>query len=785
MSFPPNKLYRFEEFELAPSRRTVTRDGKPLVLSQKAFELLAYLVTNPARVLTKDELLKAVWPNSFVEESNLAQQISALRRALTDRAGCIVTVPGQGYQFTAEVGEESFASQPGQPQSGEFMVHTVRERTRIVVEDSSSADYAPHVALAASRRTRWVPATIVALLLAGIAAWPIWHRFHKPLAGDHHSILLADFENRTGDEVFGPVLKNALEIDLEQSPLLSIVSRSQVRTTLQQMGSPPDAPLTGPVAREVCARSGAQAFLSGSIAALGNTYILTLESTDCVTGKRLALLEARAKGRDAVLSALDDLDSRMRHELGESLHSIQGFDVTIAQETTPSFDALVAYSRGMQVNVRGLLNAESIPFFERAIQLDPKFAMAYEALGAANANIGENEREGEAFEKAYELRQPTSVHEQFLITSRYYEVVQNDPDAAAKNFQLWTASYPLDGVAWASLANTYTQMGRYAEAIQAGRKAVAIQPNSVFGYVVLSRAYKRASQLEQAKNTCQTAQARGLDSWHLHSILFQVAVAEHDEAGMERESSWDKGMPSANQTLDNSAFAAATAGKLQAAERLFDETEEVSKKYQYNDYIEGAETDRAEAETDLGAFTTARATLDRRFAGSRPNSLPGALAAARAGDTRYAKQLLVEELKTPSSPNTLTRKVDIPELQAAIDIQERKPVEALHALEVATDYELRDYVIFSLRGRAYLDAHRGAEAAEEYRKILTNPGIDPVSPLYPLAHLGLARAYAMQNRTQESRKEYEALFALWRDADGDLPVLKQARTEYAHLAVSK
>jgi DNA-binding winged helix-turn-helix (wHTH) protein/tetratricopeptide (TPR) repeat protein len=778
MSQSRNGLYRFDEFLLDRLKRTLVRGGAPVSLSPKAFDVLTCLVTNPGRVVTKEELLKAVWPESCVEEGNLVQHIVALRKAFADRAGLIVTVPGRGYQFAAEVYEDLPALVQDQP--GSVVIQTVHERTTIVLEETAEKpgrDLDGRLALPAPPQSRlWVPIAIAAVLLLGFGTWIGWTRLHQPAPGDHRQIVLADFDNRTSEEVFDVVLKNALEIDLEQSPLLTIVSLSRTRDTMQQMGHSRQDRLTADLAREVCERNSAQATLSGSITKLGNTYVITLDATDCVSGRTLAKLQSQAPNQDETLKALDGIASQMRGKLGESLHSIQGFDVPIQQSTTSSFDALVAYSRGVL-----LPDAEAIPFFERAIQLDPKFAMAYEKLGGAYGNLGAVATTRQLFTKAYELRQPTSASEQFMITSRYYEIVQDDLDQAVKNYELWTRSYPLDAVVWGTLSNAYTQMGRYPEAIVAAERARSIDPNSRYILVVLARAYKRASQFEQAQAVCKDAIARGKDSWAIHSILLQDAVALHDEAAIARENAWDKGKPTENQTLENAAFAEATAGRLQHAGQLFHDAQAITAKEKLQEFAFQLDADESEVNRLLGVTGQSRAIAVKIPIDRDDISFVAGFSAALTGDTAYAKRVIEEQSRTAPASSTLVQKVQVPLMSAALALHEGNPAHAVALLEPANVYRAREYYVPSLLGEAYLDMHQPAQAAAEYQDILSTPGIDPVSPMYPLAHLGLARSFAMQSKLSESRKEYETFFSLWKNADADVPVLKQAHLEYAQL----
>jgi DNA-binding winged helix-turn-helix (wHTH) protein/tetratricopeptide (TPR) repeat protein len=773
MSLSRIGLYRFDEFVVDRLKRTLVRGDVPVPLSPKPFEVLSYLVENPGRVITKEELLKAIWPESFVEEGNLAQHIAALRKAFADRAGYIVTIPGSGYQFAAEVHHNAFVP-IHQPDS--FLTQTVRERTRIIVQESSggSGDVpATRAALHGRTRNRiWIPVAIAAVLATGLGGWFAWNRMRWTPTGEHLDIVLADFDNRTGEEVFDVVLKNAVEIDLEQSPLLSIVPLSRTRSTMQQMGHGPQDRQTPELAREVCERNSAQAMLSGSITKLGNSYVITLDAMDCVSGKKLARLESQARNQDEILQTVDGIASKMRRKLGESAHSIQGFDVPIQQSTTPSFEALVAYSRGIIAP-----DADAVQYFERAIQLDPNFAMAYEKLGAANGNRGNIATTRQLFKKAYELRKSTSIAEQFMITSRYYEIVEDNLDLAAKNYELWTRSYPLDVLVWATLANTYTQMGRYPEAIQAGERARSIDPNSKFMFVVLARAYKRASQFAQAEAVCKDAIARGKDTWGVHSILLQIAVAEHDEVGIARENAWDKGKPTENQTLENAAFVEATAGRLQHAKELFREAQALTAKDESADFAFQLDSDEAEVDRLLGAPAASRVMAAKVPIDQDDISFVAGFSAALTGDIAYARRVIEEQTRTAPANSTLVQKVQVPLVNAAIALREGKPERAVALVEPANVYRAREYYVPTLLGEAYLEMHQATEAAVQFQDIIANPGIDPASPMYPLAHLGLARSYAMQNKIPDSLKEYDAFFFLWKDADADLSVMKEARLE--------
>ena len=771
-----NDLYRFEGFVLDPLKRTLVREGRVVGLSSKGFDVLTYLVRNPGRVVEKEELLQAVWPGAFVEEGNLAQHISGLRKALGDRADVIVTIPRQGYQFTAAVERESSTAAVPQAHGGDVIVQTVRERARVVMEEVTPRRDALPMPRRRLTRLRMV-GCVLGLAVIAAGAWLVWQRARQPRSGDIRKIVIADFDNRTGDEVFDFVLKNALEIDLEQSPLLTTVSLAETRRTLQAMERSPDERLTAPLAREVCERNEGQAVLSGSVIRLDSRYVILLDATNCITGKRLVALQSDAAGKDGVLDALGDAAVRMRRKLGESLRSVESFDVPIEQSTTPSFDALLAYSHGLHSGDQD----DALAYLERAIQIDPNFAMAYESIGVVQGNRHNMDAAKDAFAKAYELHQPVSASEQFIITARYYEIVQEDTELAIRNYVLWLKSYPLKGWVWATLANAYTQVGRYPEAIEAGERSRTVAPDSGFSYIVLARAYKRASRFDEAQAVCNESLRRGLGGWGIHSILLQIAAARHDEAAMQRENVRDAGKPTENQTLDDAAYGEATMGRLHHADELFATSKALSVANGSQDFAVEVDADQAEADRLLGALSQARDHAAAVPIEANETTFQAALNAAFSGDAAYAKRALLEQKTKAPSTSIMARQIRIPLLEAAIALAEDHPAEVPALLKRVQPYALRDYYAFSLLGEAYLRLHQPDAAAAQYNLILANPGIDPLSPMLPLGHLGLARAYAMEGKKPEAREEYETLFALWKNADPDLPVLKQARVDYGRL----
>jgi DNA-binding winged helix-turn-helix (wHTH) protein len=455
--------YRFGSFEVHPAGRTVTDGGEAVAITSRAFDVLLYMVRNPRRLLTKEELLKAVWADAAVEEGNLTQSVFLLRKALNGNARpepLIVTVPGRGYQFSAAV--EEIAPADEAPADAELI----------------PLQQVALVALAAPP----APARRRLLLGLGIAvaisSFGLSHYLHgtAPLTGPRQ-LVLADFENRTGEMVFDHSLRKALEIDLQQSPYFMILPEAEARQTLKLMEHSPDDALTTSLAREVCQRNNSQAVLSGLIARFGQKYLITLDATDCATGKSLVESKIEAAGRDGVPQALDRIAADIRERLGESMASIRQFDVPLFPEKTGSLDALRSYSAGARLVNQGKLN-EAIPFLEHALELDSDFAMAHLSLSGVYYTLGERDLEIPNISKAWVLRATVSERQRLAITARYHQSVTGDLDEAARNYQLWTQTYPLDPVPWQQLANAENYIAQYPSAIDAAKQARASMTNT-------------------------------------------------------------------------------------------------------------------------------------------------------------------------------------------------------------------------------------------------------------------------------------------------------------------
>jgi DNA-binding winged helix-turn-helix (wHTH) protein/Tfp pilus assembly protein PilF len=785
-----NELLRFDEYGLDLRKRVLTRQDAPITLTPKAFDVLAYLVLNPGRVVPKEELLKAVWSGSFVEEGNLPKYISLLRRALGEKSDLIVTIPGRGYQFTAQVfrgeaGADIAVDDTPEQLPGDIYVQRVRERTEVVYEDLPMGQLAPHEAALLSAGTtsrqrrvwRWVGISALGGALLALAATYGWkHFFYSAPLSD---VVLADFTNETGDAALDHTLNQALEIDLEQSPFLNLLPRQKVRETLLQMQRKGDEALTPELAHEVCERNNAQAVLHGTLANLGGKYLLALAAESCVSGKRIASYKAEANSKESILRALDSVAGHIRRQLGESAASLDKFQTPIEQATTPSLEALRIYSQA-QESIDRIEPRASLELYQRAIALDPKFASAYFGAGVAYFKLSDYKQAALTIKKAFDLREGTTQRERLNIEIAYHYFGDYDAEAGLRSLKLFIATYPNSSVkSWANLCGLYTLLGDYAQAIPAGEQALRMDPHSAIRAEMLSRAYMRANRFADAKQVASPAAAQAWAGWGVHSLLFQIAYAERDAAKLKAETDWCLSHPQRDMTFYYLALAAATSGRLHEALDYFSRAQAEAVHEGDTGFADEVLRGRVRVLLEYGELAQARAFL-KKLSGDAGDENDVVFLRAESGDVAPAQRFVAA--KNPlMEKNTFHVYIDFPLVRAQLALQARKPLDAIQQLEPARRFQLCDYSVPSLRAQAETEAGKLDAAAEDYRLILANQGVDPISPLYPLAHLGLARVLALQNNNSASRGEYEKFFDAWKDADADLPVLKQAGVEYARL----
>lgn len=594
------------------------------------------------------------------------------------------------------------------------------------------------------------------------------------------SIILADFVNTTGDAVFDDSLREALAAELAESPYLNVVSDSSVQQTLHFMEQPPNARLTPELAQQVCQRDSSRAVLEGTISGIGDQYALTLAALNCETGASLASVEADANGKNSVLPALGKLASSMRSKLGESLTTIQKFDVPVEMATTSSLDALKAYSTARR-DLETTDYSTGIPLLQHAISLDPNFAMAYATLGTIYSDINNGNSSDQAkdnMKKAFALRDRVSERERLYIDSHYYEFVDNDPAKAEQTYLLWEQTYPRDDVPWINLGNVYRQMGRIEDSIQQESMAVQISQGNVIARSQLTNAYITASRFGEARAVAQQGLDKNPKSPAYHALLWQIALLEGEAGAQKSEMDWLR----SNDTADADrlqAFGDMFLGRVNEGEKLFaQQIARANSKSQMADTL----AFQAGAECEYGSTEAGRADAQKALAmaGSQADaSVVGALAVC--GDTARS-EAGIAALAKARPQDRLLNNVDLPLIRAIVALDRNDPQGAFAVLQPVEPNRLApgsDY--FYVVGLANLQAKKANEAATNFQAVLNNPGLYSFDPSYPLAYFGLAQARTLAGDTAGARTAYQDFFAFWKDADPNLPVLQQAKAEYAKL----
>lgn len=767
VSVREGKYYEFGDFVLDPMRRLLTCAGASVPLTPTLFDTLLYLVEHPGEVVTRDQLLDAIWPRKTVDTANVSQTIFTLRRALATAGApdqLIVTAPGAGYRFA----------------------HPVQVVTRksgaaaLVASIWPLSQAAPGLQRPLVRRptlrARRVWAAVAVLLSLGAAGLGVWlWRAPAPAAPPTRNLVLLDgFANLAHDPQFDQTFEMATQIDLQQSPYVQVLSQQQIADTLALMTRPPDAALTPAVAREVCERSNGTATVDGAVAEVGAKYLLTLTATNCTSGDVIAADKAEVDRRDDLLPALDRLVGRLRLRLGEPSDSIRRFNAPLLQRRTSSLEALQAYSQAVYDFNHGK-RIEAIPLFQHAISLDPSFSAAHADLAAVYSNLNQDDLAAASIKRAYALRDTAGEHEKLVISSRYNAFVSGDVAEGLRLYRSWTQIYPNEAVAWANLANRESWVGQYDLAVGDARRAAALGLESESAYAVFARALLRAGRLDEAQAVGGQATARHVDGDDLHGVLYDIALVRGDAAAADRQLQWAAGKPGERTLLINAGQAAFGRGQVRRGLDLFARAKAGGQSYGLGDIFSAPD---ARLLFDLGLQDLARQTLAQVPAGY--DSADYRFALAEFGDAAHAQALLAADLKaTPT--NTLLTQVFAAEQRAAAALRRGQPAAAITALRSAEPYDMRTLDTPYLRGQAYLAAGDGAHAAAEFQNILSHRFVEAVSEHYQLAHLGLARALRLEGDIAGSRRAYEAFFQDWRDADPGMPLLAAAKAEYAGL----
>lgn len=764
-------IYRFGNFELDTRSAELRKNGIKLRIQEQSYHVLLKLLEHPSEIVSREELRASVWPaDTFVDfETGLNTVIKRLRETLGDSADTpkfVETIPRRGYRFVALVEAQPSVS----PTTG--LNERIRPRPRSAYALGS--------------------AIVLSVLTLLVANYWAKHRSRHVLT-EKDTIVVADFVNTTGDPVFDDTLKQALWVGLQQSPFLSMLSDKRTKDTMRLMGRSPGERLNEETAREVCQRTRSAAVLVGSISSLGSEYVLGLKAVNCESGDPLAVEQEEASKKEEVLKALDRATAKLRTKLGESLSTVQKYDTPLAEATTPSLEALKAFSFGNKVfDEKGAVVA--IPFFKRAIELDPNFAVAYSALGNMYGNsLLEPGLAAENIRKAYELRDHVSAFERFGITTDYYNSVTGELEKAVQECELWAQAYPRDPRPHLYCGSINEYLGQYEMGAVRDRVAIRLHGDIGIAYSNLMEVEIALNHLDQAKLAYQEAIERKLDNSFLHDDMYSIAFLEGNTEEMKRQLSWATGKPGAEDLLLSAqADTEALYGHLDRARVLSRQAvnsarradlKETAALWQLNSALREAEFGNSKSAAQMTKEGLAIAT-------TRDVRIVAALTLARAGDIGPAEKMAAE-LERENPLNTAINRYWLPTIRAYIAIGRQNPALAVKILEAATPYDLAFpqpqfeeggllYPAY-VRGKAYLLLRRGKEAAIEFQKLLDHRGVVINSPLGALARLGIAEAYMMQGDAARTRTAFQDFLDLCRDADPDIPILKQAKAEYAKI----
>lgn len=764
-------MYEFGPFRVDPEKETLFRAGESVPLTRKTFQILLVLIRNSNEVVTKDDIMKTVWPDTFVEEANLSRNVFMLRKALGESAQdhrYIVTVPGCGYRLA-----ESVQLVPDQELS---VIAASRSTMQLEVRETQP--------------WRWIaPAAVLLLLAVALGTWQFISRRPAVLNGKD-TVVLADFANTTGDAMFDETLRQGLAIQLEQSHFLSLISDQRIHHTLHLMGHAPGARVTAELARDVCERTGSAAVLEGSIAPLGSQYVLDLQAKSCSTGEVLDREQAQAAKKEDVLNALSQIAVRFRKRVGESLTTIREHNTPLAEATTSSLEALEAYSAGWKLHTTsGAMTA--LPLVKRAVEIDPNFALAHATLGRQYADLDESDLSAASTTRAWQLKDRTSDREKFFIVANYEILATGNLEQARQICEAWAHTYPREALPHVMLSgNPNKAAGRYEQAVAEARKAIELDPDFAMAYFNFGVNNVYLNRPEEAENALRRAVGRGLDIDEFSMLQHDIAFLKGDLAGMEREASRARERSGAEAWVSNKeAFALAYSGHLQQARILSQRA--VGQATQEHEperagLWEAGEALR-EAFFEQSPEARKRAAAALKLSNDREAKYGATLAFALTGDSSRA-QTLADDLERRFPEDTVVRFSYLPVLRARIALNRRDGAKAIEILQSATPYELGAsrglfgalYPIY-VRGEAHLAAHRGLEAATEFQRILDHRGIVGSDPIGALAHLQLGRALVLSGDTIKAKSAYQDFLTLWKDADPNIPVLSQARSEYAKL----
>jgi serine/threonine protein kinase/tetratricopeptide (TPR) repeat protein len=736
----------------------------------------------------EDVINKAIEKDRNLRYQHAADIRTDLQRLKRDsESGRSVAAHSDSYPAVQEVPAPAGPSGSHRPVSGMASgtpVVSAVSGAAVVTQASSPLVTAAQGSGIAAKKFPTMLIAVVLVILAAVVGGSFYLRSWRS-AGltEKDSVLLADFVNTTGDPVFDGTLKEALAVQLEQSPYLNIFPQSRIRETLKLMGRPSDDRVPSDVAREICQREGVKAMMLGSISTLGSHYVVTLEALNAQTGDSLAREQVEADSKEQVLKSLDSAASKLREKLGESIGSVQKYATPLEAATTSSLDALKEFSLGEAAHGK-FDDATAIPYLKRAVEIDPNFAMALATLGVASNNTGNRKEAAEYIRKAFDAKDRASERERFYISSHYYGEATRQEVKDIEILEQWIQAYPRDNVPRDNLALEYSRIGQFDKALPSASEALKINSKDPYAYANLARTYLALDRYDEAKTVSEQAIAQNVEPWSIALDLYSIAFIRGDENSMQQQASKVAGKQHEPIFDIFQGQGECARGRITRARERFTAGMNAAQVHGNKSWSAQSMLAAASCDALAGYAQEARQKVNPALALS-DDSFSQADAAriyALVGDAAQSEKL-AGSLEKEYPLGTLLNEVDLPTVRAITMLQRRQAEQAVAALDSAKPYELAvnaNWTI-SARGEAFLQLHDGVKAAEEYQKILDHRGCDPTSVLYSLAHLGLGRAYALQGDAGKAKLAYQDFFAAWRDADPDVPVLKTAKAEYEKL----
>ena len=799
-------LVRFGPFELDLRSAELYNNDRKIPLQEQPFQILQLLIDSPGDLVMREEIRRRLWPDDTVVEFENAinAAIKKLRIALGDSVEeprYVETVKRRGYRLIVPV--ERLPAAPVNPlaaplpasQEKDHDLITGRGLETATVSSSPAPEIRPIRPV--SSPARWKLIASAAVLAAVCASGYLY--LHKSAPDrtklrNKHKIVLADFLNKTGDQVFDDTLRQGLRVQLEQSPFLTLVSEERMQQALHLMGQTENAPLTWDTARQICERTGSAAVVDGSVASLGTRYVLGLRARDCRTGEAVAEEQLQAAGKEDVLNALGLIAIKLRTRVGESSKSVEMYATPLAETTTASLDALKAYSEGFKV-LSSSGSSAALHFFKRATEIDPDFAVAYAHMGLIYDSMGESDLASASIAKAYGSLSRVSEAEKFFISALYQQQVTGNLEKEQQICEAWAQTYPQAMEPHGLLSGgVYPVLGRYDKAGEHGTRTIELDPEFVIGYNILALSYIERDRLGEAEDVLRQATDRKLELPDFFVDRFEIAFLKNDAAAMEREVALSQGVSGAEDLIaDEGSFSLAYRGHLQEADRRSKTAVLIAQQSGQTERAALFVTGVALREAFFGNASAAKKSAESALKLSKDREVEygAAFVLALTGDSSHA-QMHADSLEKQYPEDTAVQFSYLPALKALLALNRKDPSKAIELLQTATPHELgtpqsADFGYYGalypvyVRGQAYLAANRGAEAAAEFQKIINHRGVVVTDPIGALAHLQLGRALVLKGDKAKAKVAYQDFLTLWKDADSDIPIFKEARAEYADL----